>query len=157
MGDTETTSTLLLIAGILQIVFSLIFIILGVFLVLLMIAFMMDPFLMMMGPILIVFLIYPVLGVIGLIFAILWFNWRQFPGEHKTGIIVSGILSLLTVGFIPGLLALIAGVIVPSPSEYRGYLPPKTPTTRFVKRCPSCGAEMTGDDDRFCWRCGSTL
>ncbi len=158
MGDVQTASTLTLVAGILQIIFSLIFIVMGVFMVLLFLPLMMDPYFMsFIGLFLVIYMVYPVMGVIGLIFAVIWLNWRQFPSEHKTGLIVTGVISMLMVGFIPGLLALIAGAIVPSPSEYRGYVPPKTPTARVVSRCPNCGAEMTGDDDRFCWSCGSAL
>ncbi len=158
MGDIETASTLALVAGILQIVFSLIFIAMGGFMVLLFLPLMMDPFLMgIMGAFVIAFLFYPVMGVIGLIFAVLWLNWRQFPSEHKTGLIVTGIISLITVGFIPGLLALIAGVIAPSLSKHRGFVPPKTSTAKIIRRCPSCGAETTGDDDQFCWSCGAAF
>ncbi|MFX1565617.1 MAG: hypothetical protein ACFFCH_06465 [Promethearchaeota archaeon] len=162
MGDTETASTLSLIAGILQLIFSLIMIGIGAFSVLLFIPLMIDPMIMtIMGVFLVLFLIYPIMGVIGLIFSVLWINWRQFPGEHKTGLIVSGIIALITIGFIPGLLALIAGAIAPTPSTYRGYVPPPTPhptpTAKGVARCPHCGADTTGADDRFCWRCGAAL
>ncbi|MFX1510777.1 MAG: hypothetical protein ACFFBR_10790 [Promethearchaeota archaeon] len=162
MGDAETASTLSLIAGILQLIFSLVMIGMGCFMVLLFLPLMIDPMIMMvMGAFLGLFLIFPIMGGIGLIFAVLWFNWRQFPGEHKTGLIVSGIIALLTIGFIPGLLALIAGAIAPTPSAYRGYVPaptpPPRPTVKVITRCPHCGADTTGADDRFCWRCGAAL
>ena len=158
MGDVETASTLTLVAGILQIVFSIILIFIGGIMALLFLPLLMDPyFMMIMGYFLMIFMIYPIMGVIGLIFGIIWLNWRQSPGAHKTGLIVSGVLGMLMVGFVPGLLALIAGAIVPSSSEYRGYVPPPRPTVRVVSRCPSCGVETAGKDDRFCWSCGAAL
>ncbi len=39
-------------------------------------------------------------------------RWRNVPEEHKTGLIVIGILGLLFLGSIPGLLALIAGILI---------------------------------------------
>ena len=158
MGDIETASTLTLIAAILQLIFSLILILMGVGLFLLMMPFILDPyFLGFMWPILIAFLINPIMGVIGLVLSVIWLNWRHFPSEHKTGLIVTGVIALIIVGFLPGLLALIAGAITPSQSDYRGYVPPKTAPARVVRRCPSCGAETTSDDDRFCWSCGAAL
>ncbi len=166
MADAQTASTLTLVAGILQIVFSMIFIVLGV------VAFsfilwplMYDPYFMMYTPMwimLIPLLLFGIFGVIGLIFGVLWLNWRHFPAQHKTGLIVSGILALVfSIGFVPGLLVLIAGALVPTPSEYTGYIPTTVPpmgrsTVRVVTRCPSCSAEIVGDD-RFCWRCGTKL
>jgi hypothetical protein len=68
---------------------------------------------------------------------------------------------LFSIGTIPGILAIIAGAIAPTLSEYRGYEPVKAPTirtstVRVISRCSSCGADVNSED-RFCWRCGSTL
>lgn len=165
MGDAQTASTLTLVAGILQIIFSLIFICIGVILVgILMLPFLYDPYFMMYaGPFwLLPFILFGVFGVISLIFGIIWLNWRHSPSSHKTGLIVSGILALIFgIGTVPGILALVAGAIVPSPSEYRGYESVKAPpmrasTVQVISRCPSCGADVNSKD-RFCWRCGSTL
>jgi hypothetical protein len=165
MGNAQTASTLALVAGILQLIFSLLFLVIGVVLVgFLMLPLLYDPSFMMYAGLfwLFLFIFFSVFGVIGLIFGIMWLNWRQFPGSHKTGLIVSGILSLLfSIGTIPGILVIVAGAIAPTPSAYRGYEPVKAPTVRastvqVLSRCPSCGSDINSDD-RFCWRCGSTL
>ncbi|MHA2314789.1 MAG: zinc ribbon domain-containing protein [Candidatus Hermodarchaeia archaeon] len=158
MGDVNTASTLVLVAAILQFIMSILSIISGMFFVLMFMGLMFDPFMMgLMGPFLFLTLgVNVVMGIIGLIFGILWLNWRHFPSEHKTGLIVSGILGLLFAGFLPGLLALIAGGITPSPSELPSYQPVKAEPYRAATGCPSCGANITGDD-KFCWRCGAGL
>jgi hypothetical protein len=159
MGDTQTASTLVLIAAILQFIFSLLSLVSGGFMILMLLPFYFDPLFMgLFGPILLIpIALIGVLGVIGLFFAILWLNWRQYPAEHKTGLIVTGIFSLLISGILPGLLALIGGAIVPSPSEYRAYEPTKIKYSPTRKYCPSCGAEISDESDLFCWRCGSAL
>ena len=160
MGDESAASTLSLVAGILQVIFSLIFIVFGIVLVGIMILpLIYDPYLMsLMWPIMLIpFLIFGVIGVVGLIFALLWLGWRHNPNEHKTGLIVSGILALFfSIGFIPGILAVIAGAIAPFPTEYSTYQPTPKPTYQTVMRCPSCNANIN-PDDRFCWRCGQSL
>jgi hypothetical protein len=158
MGDVNTASTLVLIAAILQFIMSILSIISGMFVVLMLMPFMFDPF--MMGPLgAFMFLslgVNVVMGIIGFVFGILWLNWRHFPSEHKTGLIVSGILGLLFGGILPGLLALIGGAIAPSPSELPSFQPVTPEPYRAATSCPSCGANVTGDD-KFCWRCGAGL
>lgn len=158
MGDVSTASTLVLVAAILQLIISLFSMIAGVFSALMFMPLMFDPIMMMIIGSLILFTIVlnVVIGIIGIIFSIIWFNWRHSPSEHKTGLIVTGILGLLFAGFIPGLLALIGGATVPSPTEYLAYEPAKPMPFKTERRCSSCGAEATGDD-KFCWRCGAAL
>jgi hypothetical protein len=160
MGDAQTASTLTYVAAILQIIFSLIALILGFLVVgLLFLPFMYDPyFLPLMGIfILLPLILFGVFGVVGLVFGLLWLNWRHYPSEHKTGLIVSGVLSLIfSSGYIPGILTIIAGAIAPSPSAYQGYAPVKPPIAPPRTRCPHCGANVTRQD-RFCWRCGAQL
>ncbi len=56
-------------------------------------------------------------GVWSLITMILWFRWFRHPGEHKMGIIITGIISLILgifpfiIGFLPGLIGLIGGLV----------------------------------------------
>ncbi|MFX0079546.1 MAG: hypothetical protein ACFE8O_09950 [Candidatus Hermodarchaeota archaeon] len=52
-----------------------------------------------------------------LIVAIFTLLWRHTPDLHKTGLIVIGILGLIFLGSLPGLLALIAGLIVEEPTK----------------------------------------
>ncbi|MDO8122853.1 MAG: zinc ribbon domain-containing protein [Candidatus Hermodarchaeota archaeon] len=158
MGDENTASTLVLVAAILQLILSLFSMVGGTFTALMLLPFMFDPFMMMvMGwLILLTVILNIVIGVVGIIFSIIWFSWRHSPSEHKTGLIATGILGLLLAGIIPGLLALIGGVTAPSPTEYLGYEPAKTVSFKTERRCSSCGAEAT-EDDQYCWRCGARL
>lgn len=158
MGDVNTASTLVFVAAILQIIISILSMVTGVFSTLMFLSFMLDPLIIaIIGPMLFFSLVFNVvMGVVGIIFSLLWLKWRHYPNEHKTGLIVSGILGLLFGGFIPGLLALIGGAIAPSPSEYPSFEPAKTVPFKTERRCSSCGAEATGDD-KFCWRCGAVL
>ncbi|MFX0079407.1 MAG: zinc ribbon domain-containing protein [Candidatus Hermodarchaeota archaeon] len=157
MGDENAASTFVLVAAILQLIISLYNLVSGVFSALTIPLFMFDPLMMLLFGWLIFFsiILSIVLGVVGIIFSILWFNWRHSPGEHKTGLIVSGVLGIF-LGVIPGILVLIGGAIAPSPTEYIGFEPVKTMPYRTEKRCSSCGAEATADD-KFCWRCGALL
>jgi membrane protease YdiL (CAAX protease family) len=160
MGDVQTASTLTFVAGILQIVFSVIYLVFWIFLMgILLIPFIYDPYYaLIFGSIFFVLLlVLGIFGIFGLIFGIIWLNWRHYPSEHKTGLIVSGILALLfSMGFIPGILALVAGAIAPTPSEYRGYELVRPPTIRAITHCPRCGADIARED-QFCWRCGTQL
>ncbi|MFX1301170.1 MAG: hypothetical protein ACFFAL_07300 [Promethearchaeota archaeon] len=66
-------------------------------------------------------LLIPILTIISsiptIIVAIYTLRWRHTPELHKTGLIVIGILGLIFLGQIPGLLALIAGLIVEEPTK----------------------------------------
>ncbi len=159
MGDQGTASTLVLVAAILQIIFSLFNVVSGAFSFLMILPIMADPiFWGLLFPIMISSLVLNLaFGVIGLIFAVFWLNWREYPSGHKTGLIVTGILALIFSGFIPGLLALIGGVIGPSPSELQVYEPVKKPTAPLKKYCPSCGAQISDPNDLYCWNCGGAL
>lgn len=158
MGDEQTASTLTLVAAIIQIIISILFIFLGIFLFSLFLPLMYDPLLWTIIGWLAFFplLLFGLWGFFGLIVSILWFNWRHNPSEHKTGLIASGILSMIFLGGVSGILALIAGAITPSPSEYPSYEPVRKPMVQQLLRCPICGANTTGGD-RFCWRCGAQL
>jgi len=61
-------------------------------------------------------LFIPILSLITaiptLIVAILTLRWRHTPELHKMGLIAIGILGLLFLGTLPGILTLIAGILV---------------------------------------------
>ncbi len=158
MGDVNTASTLITVAAVLQVIFSIVNLFVGTFFVLVFLPFIFEPWMMgAMAPV--VFFTFGfniIMGIIGFILCFLWLTWRHYPSEHKTGLIVSGILGLFFGGFLPGLLVLIGGFITPSPVEFTGFEPVKTVPYRTERRCSSCGAEAT-DDDKFCWRCGAAL
>jgi hypothetical protein len=62
-------------------------------------------------------LFVPIFGLIGaiptLIVAIFTLRWRHTPELHKMGLIVIGSLGIIFLGTLPGILALIAGILVP--------------------------------------------
>ena len=106
MADEGTARTLTTIAAWLQLIFFLV----GLGFIAFMFILFPDPLLF-----LIVAGIYVVFSIFGIIFFILWFQWKNDPSAHKTGLIVTGILGLfLAFGWLPGLLVLIAGIIAPS-------------------------------------------
>jgi hypothetical protein len=57
-------------------------------------------------PILILFLLFPVMGLVGLYFANLWLKWRHNPREQKTNLILTGIFALIFSGLVAGLMIL---------------------------------------------------
>lgn len=87
MSDIETASTLLLVAAILQLIIAI---------------------LMIFGIITIP------LAIVGFIFAVLWLQWRNDPLPNKTGMIVTGVIGIILTGVVPGILALVAGIVIPS-------------------------------------------
>jgi hypothetical protein len=52
-------------------------------------------------------------GILGIIYTILWFQWRRDPNAHRTGFIATGALGLIFGGIVPGLIVLIAGFMIP--------------------------------------------
>jgi hypothetical protein len=52
-----------------------------------------------------------------LIVAMLTLRWRHTPDLHKMGLIIIGILGFLFLGTLPGILALIAGIIIEEPTK----------------------------------------
>jgi hypothetical protein len=106
MADEGTARTLVTVAAWLQLIFFLAG--LGV------IAWF---FILFPEPLIFLFIagFYVVFSIFGIIFFILWFQWKNDPTAHKTGLIVTGVLGLfLAFGWLPGLLVLIAGIIAPS-------------------------------------------
>lgn len=92
----------------------------------------------------------------GLIFTILWFNWRHEPSQHKTGLIVTGVISLVLGGFVPGILVIIGGAIAPEPSELAVKAARRPIPLKASTRCPVCGGRIELGD-RYCASCGASL
>ena len=115
MADEGTAGTLVFIAAILQLIFFILFLGLGVWNLLWMLPLLVDPFFFLIFGIVFMtsVILFIIWGVFGIIFMILWFMWRSNPSAHKTGLIVTGILGLFLAGFLPGLLALIGGIMAP--------------------------------------------
>ena len=121
--STETAKTLSLVAGI---IFMVQFV--GELIAGLSFYFFFSQFLTLLAPIvdpatlaiitsmftllqLIIPIVLVVFGSVNLLFAILTLRWRHEPSLHKTGLIVVGVLALVSVGTLPGILALVAGAI----------------------------------------------
>ncbi|MFX1562743.1 MAG: hypothetical protein ACFFDP_05505 [Promethearchaeota archaeon] len=51
------------------------------------------------------------------ILAVIWLYWRKDPAMHKTGLILTGVLGLIFVGFLGGLFVLIAALLIPKEFE----------------------------------------
>lgn len=105
MSD-ETASTLVLIGAIFQLIAAIAFLLLGGagFIIPLILGAGLDFWLLLPA-------FFFIGGIIGLIFAILWFGWRKDPSANKTALIITGILALIFGGVLPGLLVLIGGVV----------------------------------------------
>jgi hypothetical protein len=98
------------------------------------------------------------LAVLSFVLAILWITWRKEPTEHRTGLIITGIVSLVFTGFIAGLLVLIAGALAEKKTDTSPYSPPKpttSPPGKGVVYCSACGAALPDPSAKFCGVCGA--
>jgi hypothetical protein len=162
MADEGSASTLVLVGAILQLLAMLLFA--GLALLLLfasMFLSMFDPTNPIVASGFAFFGLFAVMAGSGLFFMILWFVWRSHPSQHRTGLVVSGILGLILAGFLPGLLALIGGAIAPSARELEAAVPHRqtatAPAPKSVNYCPSCGTPITSPAMQFCPSCGTRL
>jgi hypothetical protein len=127
--STKTARTLTLIAAILFLIEVVIKIITGIWA-----WFFLPTFLASLAPLIDpatlamlttffdwLVLLVPIITIISsiptIIVAIYTLRWRHTPELHKTGLIVIGILGLIFLGQLPGLLALIAGLVVEEPTK----------------------------------------
>ena len=161
MSDEQTASTLTLVGAILQLIMSLGSAALSLLMVLPFLSWGgLDPFFwsILWEFVLTSFLVGLVGSVSGFIFAILWFSWRSNPSRHRTGLIVSGVFALILAGFLPGLLALIAGAIAPAPSAYIAPISQKSVApVKGIRYCSACGQAIDDAYAQYCWRCGAML
>jgi hypothetical protein len=162
LADEGSASTLVLVGAILQLLAMLLF---GGLALLFLFGsafiYMYDPSNPILGFGFGLFWFCAVAAFLGLVFMILWFVWRSHPSRHRTGLILTGVLGLILAGFLPGLLALIGGAIVPSAHklEPAASQPRATPPSAWkaVNYCPSCGTAITDAGARFCPSCGAPL
>jgi hypothetical protein len=116
MADEGTAQTLVNVGAYLQLIFFIVFLIMGIWNLYTLLPLMADPLFFMIFGILFFMVagIYLVFGIFGLIWTILWWRWRHDIPGHKTGLLVTGILGLILAGGLPGLLVLIGAIIYPS-------------------------------------------
>lgn len=171
MADEGTSSTLVIIGAVLQLIFFFLLAI-GTGLVAMVLTFLPSippsalppgspPIEVLMGMMSGYVVLFAVMTVFALIFSIVWFMWRGSPSQHKVGLIITGILALLFSGFLPGLLVLIGGAIAPSESTSVATTvttpkaaPPESKPG--VKYCASCGNSVN-PDAQFCGICGASV
>lgn len=173
MADEGTSKTLVLIAAVLQLIF---FFVLGAMTALLAFTLAVLPTIPpselppgfpvadLMNVMMDMVILFGVMTVFAIIFAIIWFMWRSDPSQHKVGLIITGILGLLFSGFIPGLLVLIAGAITPKESTYASATEATTTakaappaSTEGVKYCAACGTPLANPNAQFCGVCGASM
>jgi len=98
------------------------------------------------------------LAVLSLVFAILWIFWRKEPTQHRTAFIITGAAALVLTGFLPGLLALIAGALAEKKPK-TGAIPAAKSTYstpgKGIVYCSQCGAVLPKPDAGYCGTCGA--
>jgi hypothetical protein len=158
MVDEGSSQTLVLVAAILELFFMLgygaiaIFFLFGNLLII-----SGDPTNPIIGLGWGMFGLFAFLAVTSLFLMIVWFIWRTQPSQHRTALIITGVIGLLT-SLIPGILVIIAGAIAPSPEALPQRRPapmpvaPKSGAPRHY--CEYCGAIILDPDARFCGTCG---
>lgn len=168
MADEGTSSTLVIVAAVFQLILLFVFAgLTGLFAMVLPLLPLLPPSelppgvtladLLLISQGLVAYL--AIAAILSLIFTILWLMWRGQPSQHRVGLIITGIIGLVITGFLPGLLALIGGALakgnggpslVPHPAPTTAA--PPVETTKF---CSSCGNPMDPPDAQFCGVCGA--
>lgn len=170
MADEGTSSTLVIVAAVFQLILLFIFAgLAGLFAFVLPLLSTIPPSLlppdMTLAELLLVsqvlFGYMAIAAVLSLIFTILWLMWRGQPSQHRVGLIITGIIGLILTGFLPGLLALIGGAIAKeAPEAIPGTRPtptPKAPPAEAVIYCSSCGNPVDPPGAQFCGVCGASI
>ncbi len=169
MADEGTSSTLVIVAAVFQLILLFIFAgLAGLFAIVLPLLPLIPPSELPPGlPLADLLLVSQALfgymaiaAVLSLIFTILWLMWRGQPSQHRVGLIITGIIGLILTGFLPGLLALIGGAIAKEgyESSPAAHPAPKitAPPAEPVKFCPSCGNPIDPPGAPFCGVCGAS-
>ncbi len=161
MGDEDTARTLILVAAILQI-----FVILGFgglaifFFVGNALIYSFDPTLPILTFGWTMVALFLFLTTASFFLMIVWFVWRSQPSQHRTALIITGILGLLT-SVLPGILVIVAGAIAPSSQDVIQHPPKPTPSIQKPgpprNFCGHCGAPILNPNARFCETCGTRL
>lgn len=112
MADESTAQMLVNIGTYLQLIFFIVFIVLGAWNVVTLLPVLMIPIIGMM--LMMYAAIYLVFGILGLIIFFLWWRWRHDIPGNKTNLLITSILGLILAGGLPGLLVLIGVLIYPS-------------------------------------------
>ncbi len=102
--------------------------------------------------------------VLALLFSILWFMWWKSARQHKTALIITGIAALILAGILPGLLAMIGGVVTPSEAGPVYIATSEAPATKpsispaeEVRFCAHCGNMLANPNALYCGVCGASL
>jgi MFS family permease len=169
MADKGTSSTLVLVAAVFQLILLFVYAgLAGLFAMVIPLLTMIPPSELPPGVTIADLILiaqgmwglfgYLAIGaVLSLFFTILWFMWRGQPSQHRVGLIITGIIGLILTGFLPGLLALIGGALAKEKSEsLPGARPaPATPPAETVKYCAACGNPIDPLGAEFCGVCGA--
>ena len=169
MVDEGTSSTLVIVAAVFQLILLFVFAgLAGLFAIALPLLSTIPPSLLPPGVTLVEFVIISqwlfgfmaIAAVLSLFFTIFWLMWRGQPSQHRVGLIITGIIGL-GIGFLPGLLALIGGAIAKgdyeSPPVARPAPKTAAPPAEAARYCPSCGNPVDPSGAQFCGVCGAAI
>jgi hypothetical protein len=158
VGEESTASSLILAAVIFQVLFIIFNVVVTILLFLGITPILLDPHLSGFFSWILWASIVPAIisSFLGVACLLLWLRWRQEPSNHQTGLIITGIFALIFCGIIPGILAIVAGVMKPQVAKPYTHLPPMLPQPMESLCCPYCGARAFAGA-LYCWKCGAAL
>ncbi len=97
----------------------------------------------------------------GIILLLYWYSWRSMVLHNRMKFIVTGVLGMFILGFLPGFFILFGGII----AEKKGVKKDQPiiesgSNHRKMKRseeCQFCGAKVLDPHATYCARCGGFL